>query len=74
MNDEYQRYNPGSETKFKNTVLRSSLCDYIDANILVKETMKTTGEGADAAAQRANERCISEINNAKVDNAKILML
>ena len=36
--------------------------------------MKTTGEGADAAAQRANERCISEINNAKVDNAKILML
>ena len=65
-------------------MLKSSLCDYSDAYILVKGTMAINGIGADAAARRADERekgvafkncapftnCISEINNAQVDNAK----
>ena len=65
-------------------MLKSSLCDYSDAYILVKETITITGEGADAAARQADERdkgvafkncapftnCLSEINNTQVDNGK----
>ena len=65
-------------------MLKSSLCDYSDAYILVKGTITIAGEGADAAARHADERdkgvafkncapftnCISEINNTQVDNAK----
>ena len=66
------------------TGLKSSLCDYSDAYILVKGTVTINGRGADAAARRADERdkgvafkncapfinCISEINNMQIDNAK----
>ena len=65
-------------------MLKSSLCDYSDACILVKGTITIEGAGADAAARQADERdkgvifkncapltnCISEINNTQVDNAK----
>ena len=65
-------------------MLKSSLCDYSDAYILVKGTTTITGAGADAGAREADERdkgvafkncapfinCISEINNTQVDNAK----
>ena len=37
-------------------MLRSNLCDYADSYILVKGTITITGEGADAAAERADER------------------
>ena len=64
-------------------MFKSSLCDYSDAYILVKGTITIRGAGADAARQ-VDERdkgkvfkncapftnCISEINNAQVDNAK----
>ena len=65
-------------------MLKSSLCDYSDAYILVKGTISIAGAGDDAAARQADERdkgvafkncapftnCISEINNTQVDNAK----
>ena len=65
-------------------MLKSSLCDYSNAYILVKGKIKITGRGADAKARQADERdngvafkncapftnCISEINNTQVDNAK----
>ena len=65
-------------------MLKSSLCDYSDAYILVKGTITINGIGADAAARQADERekgvafkncapftnCISEINNTQVENAK----
>ena len=65
-------------------MLKSSLCDYSNANILVKETITITGAGANAPAQRAGKgdktvtlkdcapftRCISERNNTQVDNAR----
>ena len=85
INDESRRtYNVNSETKFKTTMLRSSLCDYIDAYILVKGKTTITGAGDDAAASKADEKdkgvafkncapftnCISEINNTQIDNAK----
>ena len=58
-------------------MLRSSLCDYSDAYILVKGKITITGAGDNAAARQADERnksvafkncapftsCISEINN-----------
>ena len=85
INDELRgAYNVNTKIKFKTTMLKSSLCDYSDAYILVKGTIKIRGAGADAAARRADERekgvafkncapftnCISEINNTQVDNAK----
>ena len=65
-------------------MLKSSLCDYSDAYILVKGKITIIGRGADVAARQADERdkgvafkncapftnCISEINNTQVDNAK----
>ena len=73
-----------SQIKFKTTMLKSSLCDYSDAYILVKGTITINGIGADVTTRRADERdkgvafkncapfttCISEINNIQVDNAK----
>ena len=37
-------------------MLKSSLCDYSDAYILVKGRITITGAGADAAARQADER------------------
>ena len=77
-------YNAKSQIKFKTTMLKSSLCYYSDAYILVKGKITITGAGDDAAAREADERdkgvafknfapftnCISEINNTQIDNAK----
>ena len=49
-------YNLNSQIKFKTTMLKSSLCDYSDAYILVNGTITINGIGADAAARRADER------------------
>ena len=85
INDESRgTYNVDSQIKFKTTMLKSSLCDYSDAYILVKGTITITGAGDDAAVRQADEKdkgvvfkncapftnCISEINNTQVDNAK----
>ena len=85
INDESRGvYTTGSDIKFKTTMLRSSLCDYADAYILVKGTITITGAGDDAAARRADERnkslifkncasftkCISKISNTEIDNAQ----
>ena len=65
-------------------MLKSSLCDYSNAYILVKGKITITGAGDDTAARRADKRdkgiafkscapftsCISEINNTKIDNCK----
>ena len=85
INDESRgAYNVNSQIKFKTTMLKSSLCDYIDAYIVVKGTITINGRGADAGARQANERdkgvsfkncasiinCISGINNTQIDNAR----
>ena len=63
-------------------MLKSSLCDYSDAYILVKVTISVTNTAAaDAAANNINKKvifknsapftnCIREINNMQIDNAK----
>ena len=83
INDESRgAYNVNSQIKFKTTMLKSSLCDYSDAYILVKGIIsvnKTAAQGA--AANNTNRKiifknctpftnCISEINNTQIDNAK----
>ena len=83
INDESRRtYNVKRQIKFKTTMLKSSLCDYSDAYILVKGTINVNNTAAaDADANNTNNKvifkncapftnCISEINNTQVDNAK----
>ena len=46
-------YNVNSQIKFKTTMIKSSLCDYSDAYILVKGTItvdNTAAAGADASS------------------------
>ena len=73
-----------SDIRFKTTMLRSNLCDYADAYILVKGTITITGAGDDDAAKQLDERnkgvifkncapftkCISRINGTDIDNAQ----
>ena len=57
INDESRgTYNDGKQLKFKTTILKSSLCDYSDAYILVKGKITITGTGNDAAARQTDER------------------
>ena len=65
-------------------MIRSNLCDYADAYILINGRITITGAEADAAARKADERdkgvifkncapfveCISRINNTEISNAK----
>ena len=84
INDESRGTYPSNDIKFKTTMLRSNLCDYADAYILVKGTITITGAGNDDATKRADERgkglafkncapftkCITRINNTDIDNAQ----
>ena len=83
INDESRgAYNVNSQIKFKTTMLKSSLCDYSDAYILVKGTITVNNTAAQgAAANNTNKKvifknctpftnCISKINNTQIDNAK----
>ena len=63
-------------------MLKSSLCDYSDAYILVKGTISVNNTAAAGAAVNNNDKkvifkncasftnCISELNNKQIDNAK----
>ena len=59
INDESKEsYSANSDIRFKTTMLRSNLCDYADAYILVKGTITITGGPNDAnvANKRADGR------------------
>ena len=83
INDESRgAYNVNSQIKFRTTMLKSSLCDYSDAYILVKGNISVTNTAAAGdAANNINKKvifkncapftnCISEINNTQIGNAK----
>ena len=83
INDESRgAYNVNSQIKFKTTMLKSSLCDYSDAYILIKGTISANNTAAaGATANNINRKvifkncapftnCISEIKNTQLDNAK----
>ena len=84
INDESRGTYTSNDIKFKTTMLRSNLCDYADAYILVKGTITITGAGDNAAVRQADEsnkgaifkncvpviKCISKINDTEIDNAQ----
>ena len=74
------RYKPNKQIRFKTSMLRSDLCDFSDAYIVVKGTI--TLDGA-ANANKRNKKsafknnapfisCISKIYNTLIDNAEDL--
>ena len=74
--------NLNNQIKFKTTMLKSSLCDYSDAYILIEGTITVNNTAAaDADANNTNKKvmfkncapftnCMSEINNTIADNTK----
>ena len=87
INDESRgAYNVGSQIKFKTTMLKSSLCDYSDAYILVKGTISVNNTAADGAAKNNASKkvifkncapftnCISEINNTQKDTDIVMSI
>ena len=52
INDESRGTYTSNDIKFKTTMLRSNLCDYADAYILVRGTITITDAGDDDAAKR----------------------
>ena len=83
INDESrEKCNVNSQIKFRTTMLKSSLCHYSDAYILVKGIIIVNNTAAaDADGNNTNKKvifkncapftnCKGEINNTQVDNAK----
>ena len=84
INDSSRGNYDNSNIKLKKSMIRSNLCDYSDAYILVSRTIEMEGARVDDAAKRSDERnkgvvfknrapfieCISEVNNTQIDNAK----
>ena len=56
INDESRGTYTGNNIKFKTTMLRSNLCDYAGAYILVKGNITIAGAGNNDAARQADER------------------
>ena len=79
------RYNPRKQIRFKTSMLRSDLCDFSDAYIVVKGDITLT-KNADRNFIDLRNRflafknnapftnCISKINNMLIDNAEDLDL
>ena len=77
INDDIRgAYSPNKQIRFKTTMLRSSLCDYSDAYILLKGNITVNNTAANNANKKVIFKncapftnCISKINNTKIDNA-----
>ena len=77
-------YTPNKQVRFKTSMLRSSLCDYIDAYILVKENITVNNTAANGAAANNTDKkvifkncapftnCIIKINSTQIDNAEYI--
>ena len=84
INDDIRgAYSPNKQIRFKTAMLRSSLCDYSDAYILVKGNVSINNTGTAAAPQNRNKKvifrncapftnCIAKINNTQIDNAEYI--
>ena len=85
INDEARgTYSPNKQIKFKTSMLRSNLCDYSDAYVLVKGNITVNNTAAAGApANNTNKKvifkncasfinCISKISNTDIDNAKYI--
>ena len=80
MNDNSEKnYSPTKEIRIKTSMVRSNLCDYSNAYIIVKGDITVTSPNN---AKRNKEvafknnapfvNCISKINDIKIDNAEDL--
>ena len=77
------RYKPNKQIRFKTSMLRSDLCDFSDAYIIVKGTINLTKTNGRRIINISNRflvfknnapftNCISNINYRLIDNAKDL--
>ena len=77
------QYSMNKNIRFKNSMLRSDLCDYSDAYIVVKETVTVTDTDNDNKRNKKlvyknnknnawSRSSISKINNRSIDNAEDL--
>ena len=73
------RYKPNKQIRFKTSMLRSDLCDFSDAHIVVKGTITVTDPNDvndDRQLALKNNApftsCISKINNTLINNAEDL--
>ena len=74
-----KNYNPNRENRIKTPMLRSDLCDFSDAYIVVKADITVTNPNNakrnKAVAFKNNApfiNCILKINGIKIDNAEYL--
>ena len=77
-------YNTNGQIRFKTSMLRSCLCDYSSAYILVKGTVTVANTAAaDADTNNTNKKfifkicvpctsCITKINNTQIDDAQYI--
>ena len=77
------QYSMNKNIRFKNSMLRSDLCDYSDAYVVVKETVTVTDTDNDNKRNKKlvyknnknnawSRSSISKVNNRSIDNAEDL--
>ena len=87
INDESRgTYDTNNQIRFKTSMLRTSLCDYSDAYVLVKGPITVANTAtANTDANNTNKkvifkncapftRCISRINDPQIDDAQYIDL
>ena len=77
-------YSSNKLIRFKTAMLRSTLCNYSDANILVKGNITVNNTAAEGAAANTTSKkvifkncapftnCKSKINNTQIDDAEYI--
>ena len=77
-------YSPNKQIRFTTSMLRSSLCDYSDAYMLVKGNITVNNTAADGAAGNNSDKKVifkncspfsnytSKINKTQIDNAEYI--
>ena len=60
INSLLNTYNENKSIRFKTSMLRSSLCDYSDAYILVKGTITVTAPGVNNGANNIRDKKIDQ--------------
>ena len=80
INDDIRgAYSPNKQIRFKTSMLRSSLCDYSDAYILVKGNISVNNTAANNINKKVIfkncapfNNCISKLNNTQIDNTEYI--
>ena len=63
INDDLRRgYSPNKQIRFKTAMLRTSLCEYGDAYILIKENISVNTAAAGADANNTNKKVLVKID------------